>query len=132
MRPCHPTPPPGHPPTVAGSFGLVFCGVSVPFPSVLVCARFCLCTSILKSLFPPVLWKSYNQILLVSQVRFPENSQSLCQVPSLGGPSLTLVLEAGSLRSGCHLGHLRALSQDQTTLGILRGLKGHHKQICCS
>ena len=121
MRPCPPTPPPGDPPALAGSFGSVFCGVSVPFPSVLVCARFCLCTSVLESLFPPVLWKSYNQLLLVFQFRFHEDS--LCRAPNLGSPSVTLVLETGSLRSGCHLGHLRVLSQNQTTLGTLRGLK---------
>ena len=32
----------------------------------------------------PVLWKSYNQILLVFKVRFPGESQSLCQIPRLG------------------------------------------------
>ena len=32
MRPCHPTPPPGDSPTLAGSFGSVFCGVcAFPF-----------------------------------------------------------------------------------------------------
>ena len=32
----------------------------------------------------PVLWKSYTQILLVFKVRFPGESQSLCQIPRLG------------------------------------------------
>ena len=35
--------------------------------------------------FPPVLWKSYNQILLAFKARFPGDPQSLCQVPGLGG-----------------------------------------------
>ena len=33
---------------------------------------------------PPVLWKSCNQILLAFKVRFPGDSQPLCQVPRLG------------------------------------------------
>ena len=36
------------------------------------------------NLFPPVLWKSCNQILLVFLVRFPGGSQSLCRIPRLG------------------------------------------------
>ena len=36
------------------------------------------------SLFPPVLWKSYNQIPLAFKVRFPGDSQSLCWIPRLG------------------------------------------------
>ena len=31
-----------------------------------------------------VLWKSYNQIPLVFKVRFPGDSQTLCQIPRLG------------------------------------------------
>ena len=37
-----------------------------------------------ESLFPPVLWKFCNQILLPFQVRFPGYSQSLCWIPRLG------------------------------------------------
>ena len=33
------------------------------------------------SLFPPVPWKSYNQILLAFKVRLPGDSQSLCWTP---------------------------------------------------
>ena len=36
------------------------------------------------NLFPLVLGKSYNQIPLALQVRFPEDSQSLCWGPRLG------------------------------------------------
>ena len=67
----------GDPATVADSFGSVSCGV-------LVHARFCLCPPCLESLFSPVLWKSYNQISLACKVRFPGDSQSLCQIPRLG------------------------------------------------
>ena len=34
-------------------------------------------------LFPPVLWKFCNQILLTFKVKFPGDSQSLCWVPRL-------------------------------------------------
>ena len=37
-----------------------------------------------ESLFPPVLWKFCNQIPLYIKVRFPGDSQSLCQTPRLG------------------------------------------------
>ena len=37
-----------------------------------------------ESLFHPVLWKFYNQIPLTFKVRFPGDSQSLCQIPRLG------------------------------------------------
>ena len=36
------------------------------------------------SLFPPVLWKSYNQIPLAFKVRFPGDSQSLFWIPRPG------------------------------------------------
>ena len=35
------------------------------------------------SLFPEVLWKSYNQIPLAFKVRFPGDPQSLCRIPRL-------------------------------------------------
>ena len=66
-------------------FGSVSYGVTTAFPWVLVHARFCLCPLRLGSLFPPVLWKSYNQILLAFKARFSGDLQSLCQVPRLGG-----------------------------------------------
>ena len=75
----------GDPPTLAGSFGSVSCGVIAPFLWVLVCTRFCLCPSRLESLFPPVLWKFCDQIRLPFKVSFPEVSQSPCQsLPRLG------------------------------------------------
>ena len=73
----------GDPPTLAGSFSSVSCGVTFPFPWVLVHARFCLCPPRLESLFPPVLWKFYNQIPLAFKVRFPGDSQPCCQNPRL-------------------------------------------------
>ena len=39
----------------------------------------------------PVLWKFCNQIPLVSKVKFPGGSQSLCQIPRLG--DLFFILE---------------------------------------
>ena len=44
---------------------------------------FCLCPARLES-FPPVLWKSYNQVLLAFKVRFPGDSQLPCQISRLG------------------------------------------------
>ena len=76
--------PTGDPPTLAGSFGSVSCGITAPFLWVLVHTRFCLCPPRQESLFPPTLWKYYNQIPLAFKVGFPEDSQSLCQVPRLG------------------------------------------------
>ena len=72
----------GGPPTLAHSFDSY--GVTVPLLWVLVHAKFCLCPPRLESLFPSVLWKAYNKIPLVFKVRFPGDSQSLCQIPRLG------------------------------------------------
>ena len=76
----------GDPPTPAGSFGSVSCWVTAPFFWVLVQAKFCFCPPRLESLFPSVLWKSCNQILLAFKVRFSGDSQPLCWVwvPRLG------------------------------------------------
>ena len=71
----------GDPPILAGGFGSVSCGGTALFLWVLVLARFCLCPPRLESLFPPVLWKSYNQIPLALKVGFSADSQSLCQSP---------------------------------------------------
>ena len=73
----------GDPPTLAGRFGSVFCGVTAPFLWVLVHTRFRLCPPRLESLFPPVLQKSYNWIPLAFKVRFPGDSQSFCHIPRL-------------------------------------------------
>ena len=74
----------GGPLILAGSLGSVSCGVTAPLLWVLVHAWFCLYTPKLESLFPPALWKSYNQILLNLKARFPGDSQSLCWIPRLG------------------------------------------------
>ena len=74
----------GGPPTLAASFPSVFCGVAAPLLWVLVRAKFYLCPPRLKSLFPSVLWKAYNQIPLALKARFPGDSQSLCRIPRLG------------------------------------------------
>ena len=66
----------GGPPTVAGSFGSVSCGVTVPLLQVLVCAKFCLCSPRRESLFPTVSWEAYDQILLTLKARFPGDFQS--------------------------------------------------------
>ena len=71
--------------TLAGSFGSVSYVVTSPFLWALVYTRFCLCPPRLEPLFPPVLWKSYNQILLAVKARFPGGSQPLCWIPRLGG-----------------------------------------------
>ena len=42
----------GDPPTLAGRSGSVSCGVTAPFPWVLVHARFCFCLSTVKSVSP--------------------------------------------------------------------------------
>ena len=65
----------GDAPTVPGSFGSVSCGLTVPFLYAFMCTRFCLCPPRLESLFPLVLWKSYNQILRAFKVRLPGDSQ---------------------------------------------------------
>ena len=44
----------------------------------------CVCPPRVESLFPPVLLKSYNQILLAFKVWFFGNSSSHCQTPRLG------------------------------------------------
>ena len=64
----------GDPPELAGSFESISCGVTAPFLWVLVHARFCLCPPRWESLFPPVLWKFYDQTPLTFQVRFPRDS----------------------------------------------------------
>ena len=44
----------------------------------------CVCPPRVVSLFPPVLSKPYNQILVAFKVWFPRNSSSHCQTPRLG------------------------------------------------
>ena len=76
--------PPQRPSNTRRCFGSVSCGVIAPFLWVLVHTRFFLYPPRLEFLFPPVLWKSLNQIPLTLRVRFPGDSQFLCQIPRLG------------------------------------------------
>ena len=62
----------GGPPTPAGSFDSVPYRVTVPVLWVLVHAKCCLCPPRLEFLFPPVFWKSYNQIPLALPAIFPK------------------------------------------------------------
>ena len=64
------------PSNTRGSFGFVFCGVTAPLLWVLLHARFFLYPPRLESVFPPVLWKSYNQIPLAFKARFPGDPQA--------------------------------------------------------
>ena len=82
-----PQPPPasaGDPPTLAGRYGSVSYGVTAPFPWVLAHTRLCACPPKVESLFPPVLWKSCNQISLAFKVRFSGDSCFHCWTPRLG------------------------------------------------
>ena len=54
------------------------------FPLVLVSTRLCLCPPRMEYLFPSVLWKVYNQTLMVFKVILPGDSQSLCWISRLG------------------------------------------------
>ena len=54
------------------------------FPLSLGACKFYFCPLRLECLFPLVLWKSCNQILLAFKVRFPGDSQSLCPIIRLG------------------------------------------------
>ena len=74
----------GDPQTLTGRSGSISCGVTAPFPWVLVFRRFCLCAPRVESLFPPVLRKFYNQIPLAFKVRFPGDSQFICWILRLG------------------------------------------------
>ena len=71
-------------PTLWDMSSSVFCGVTASFPWVLMHTRFCLHPPRVESLFSLVLWKSDNQIPLAFKVRFPEDPQSLFQIPRLG------------------------------------------------
>ena len=77
--------------TCTGKSGSVSCGVTAPFSWVLVCIRFCLCPRRVSVFL--VLWNLYNQNLLTFKVKYPWDSQSLCQTPRLGsllwGPELS-------------------------------------------
>ena len=80
----------GDPPTLAGRSGSVCCGVTAPSSWVLMCTLLCVCPPRVESLFPPVLLKSCNQILLAFHVWFSGNSSSHCQIPQIGKPDVVL------------------------------------------
>ena len=63
--------------TLTGKSGSVSCGDTAPFSWVLVCTKF-FCA--LQESVSPVLRKSYNQIPLAFEVKFPGHSQSPCQI----------------------------------------------------
>ena len=84
----------GDPLTLANRCGSVSCGVTTPFPWVLVHERFCLCPPRVEPLFLSVLWNSHNQIPPVFKVRFPvplQNSQT--RKPDMGLRTFTRVKE---------------------------------------
>ena len=81
-----PQPPPtstGDPPTLEGRSDSVSPGVTAPSPWVLMCTLLCVALQEW-SLFPQVLLKSCNQILLAFKVWFSGNSSSRCWTPWLG------------------------------------------------
>ena len=96
----------GDPAVLAGGSGSVSCGITAPFLWVMVCARFCLCPSRLKSLFPPILWKSCSPILLAFNVRYPADSRpflgsvvweawcGVLNLPKRGKTSLVLLMSS--------------------------------------
>ena len=61
--------------------GSVSCGVTVPFPQVLVCTGFVCALQEWSVWFPQAFGSS---IPLAFKVRFPGDSQPLCQIPRLG------------------------------------------------
>ena len=87
----HSAPPPpasaGDPTTVAVRSASVFYGVTASSPWVPMCTLLCVCPPSVESLFPPVLSKSCNQILLAFKVWFSRNSSSRCRTPRLGSLS---------------------------------------------
>ena len=77
----------------------------------------CVCPPRVESLFPPVLSKSCNQILLAFKVWFSRNSSSSCRTPSLGSlmwgsePSLQCV-------DFCGISVLQFVSHPPSSYGI--------------
>ena len=87
------------------------------FPWVPMHTRLCVCPPRVESLFPPVLSKSCNQILLAFKVWFSRNSSSHCRAPRLG--SLTWGSEA-SLQwvDFCGISVLQFVSHPPSSYGI--------------
>ena len=78
VSPLHKTPS-----NTSSWFGSVSCGVTASLLGDLVNEKFCFLPPRLESQFPPVFWKSYNQIPLTLKARFPVPSLSLCQIPRI-------------------------------------------------
>ena len=85
---CQPTPPPETPGHSQASLAQSPVGTLLLCPGSW-CSHAFVCA--LQESVSPVLWKFYNQISLASKVKFPGDSQSLCQIPRLG--NLLWVLE---------------------------------------
>ena len=79
---CQPTPPPETAGHSQASLVQSLVGSLLLSPGSW-CAQGFVC-ALQESLFPAVLWKFCNQILLTFKVRFPGDSQSLWQIPRLG------------------------------------------------
>ena len=73
----------GDPPMLASRLGSVSYGVTDHFSWVSVQQDF-VCVLQVWSLFPPLLWKSYNQISVAFKIRFPVDPLSLCWITRLG------------------------------------------------
>jgi len=86
---CWPMPLPGTPGHSRTSLDQSFVGVTAPFSWVLVRSRF-VCA--LQESVSPVLCNFCNQFPLVSKVKFPGGSQSLCQILRLGNLLCVLAL----------------------------------------
>ena len=74
---------------LTGKSGLVFLGSLLLSPGSW-CTQGFVCA--LQESVSPVLWKFCNQIPLAFKVKFPGDSQSLCQIPRLGNLFWTLEL----------------------------------------
>ena len=114
LSPCPATANPassGDPLILAGRCGSVSYGVTAPSPWVLMSTLLFVFPPRVESLFPPVLSKSCNQILLAFQAWFSGNSSSHCQTPRLGSltcgsePSLQWVDFSGIMFSSLWVTH---------------------------
>ena len=77
-----PMSPPETPKHSQASPAHVSCGATAPFSWVLVHTRFFLCPPRVSVLL--VLWNLYNQNLLTFKIKYPGDSQCVCQIPRLG------------------------------------------------
>ena len=86
---CRPTLPPETPGHSQASLGQSLVGSLLLSPGSW-CTQGFVCA--LQEPVSPVLWKFCSQIPLASKVKFSGSSQSLCQIPRLGGVSWVLEL----------------------------------------